>query len=376
MIRVGIVRGDFASPWELQNFEKLPSNYDLTVFTGLYTTTPITESKRFKVEKLFSPVDLNLGKINRYRMSVLNRLFIDAHVLYGLEKKLSGFDIAHTAETYYSYTRQSLQAKSKGFVKKVVSTVWENIPFNNEGISGRRKFKKYAFDNIDLFLAVTAKSKEALITEGCPSNKISVLNPGIDLDKFQPKAFGKKFCQNIIRILFVGRLEKDKGIDFLLNLFEKMIKAHPLLELVIVGTGSEKSTITNIQKRVPQVTYLGAVPYQDMPNIYSTCQILVHPAIGTDTWQEQYGMVLVEAMASGLPILSIDKGSIAEVVGSGGIVVKIDCFEKELLSLINNERQRRTLSDNAVRIAKEKYDASKYAQRLNLLYKEILKSKH
>lgn len=374
MIKIAVVRGDFVSPWELQNFEKLPINYVVTVFTGYYPITKIEEGKRFSITKLISPVDLNFGKINRAKMAFLNRLFVDAHVLFGLEKRLEGVDVAHAAETYYSFTNQCLIAKNRKIVKKVVSTVWENIPFNNESIHGRREYKEQAFKQVDLFLAVTEKAKKTLMIEGCSPSKIEVLKPGLDLVKFCSKT-KRLFRKNRLRLLFVGRLEKDKGIDLLLTIFSKMVKYIPFLELTIVGSGNKESEVIDAQKKIPQIRYLGNVSYKNMPDVYASSDILVHPAIGTETWQEQYGMVLVEAMASGLPILSFDKGSIAEVVGEGGVLTSPEKFEKELSQLINSENQRRLLSKKAVYLAKLNYDARKYSIRLGELYKEILNEK-
>ncbi len=373
MTKLAIIRGDFASPWELQNFEKLPKNYDLTVFTGYYPLAKITETDRLKIRHLFSPVDLNLGTISRWRMGLLNRVFVDAHILFGLEKSLSKFDIAHTAETYYSFTMQSVAAKQKGIVKKVVSTVWENIPFNNESIRGRKKFKQLAFTNVDLFLAVTRKSKDALILEGCDHKKIEVLKPGIDLDRFGKKTQLNKPTSKILKILFVGRLENEKGIDLLLRSFERINKKIKTVKLVIVGKGNKEPTVIEAQRRNPNITFLGNVPYDEMPDTYSSCDIFAHPAIGSDTWQEQYGMVLIEAMASGLPILSVDRGSITEIVGESGVVVNPEQFEDELSSLIENENKRRKLIRLAIQNAHINYDANKYARRLDQIYKEISK---
>src|SRR5690348_16401037 len=138
MKKIALVRGKFLNAYEMQIFEPLAKKYDITAFGSLY---PFHNNFIFPTVKLPSPTDIpEFPK----KMSVLNRLFTDAHYLYGLEEKLKEFDIVHSAETYFHYTQQALDAKKKGYVKKVIATVLENIPFNNEGILGRKEFKERA----------------------------------------------------------------------------------------------------------------------------------------------------------------------------------------------------------------------------------------
>src|SRR5581483_1784343 len=108
----------------------------------------------FPVVKLPSPMDLPDFP---YKMPILNRIFTDAHYLLGLEENLKGYDLVHTAETYFHYTQQAIEAKQKGQVKKVIATVLENIPFNNEGIWGRKEFKSNARENLDHMIALTER---------------------------------------------------------------------------------------------------------------------------------------------------------------------------------------------------------------------------
>lgn len=164
-MKVAIVRGKFLNQYEMQLFEKLPPRFQLTGFASL---TPFHDRFSFPVVKLPSPMDLPDFP---YKMQILNRLFIDAHYLWGLEEKLKGFDLVHSAETYYHYTQQGLNARKKGYVKKVIATVLENIPFNNEGIWGRKMFKARARRELDHIVALTHKTKDALIKEGCDPKK-------------------------------------------------------------------------------------------------------------------------------------------------------------------------------------------------------------
>ena len=134
-MKIAIVRGKFLNRYEMQFYEPLTKWFDMTAF-GSQTSNHDRFS--FPVIKLPSPMDIpdfSCGAGSRFArpflLSILNRVCIDAHYLVGLENRLKGFDIVHTAETYFHYTQQCLNAKRKGYVKKVIATVLGNIPFNN-----------------------------------------------------------------------------------------------------------------------------------------------------------------------------------------------------------------------------------------------------
>ncbi len=379
-MKIAIVRGDFCNPWELQNFWPLAQSEELTVFTGLKPISNLNLPDNVKQLSLFSPVDLNLGTISKTRMAILNRLFIDAHLLFGLENKLAGFDVAHCAETYYGFTNQCVRAKKNKKVKFLVSTVWENIPFSNEGIRGRKKYKHEALKFIDKFLAVTNGARDALIQEGCQPNKIDILQPGVDLEHFHEQSI-KSFMgvkrNNNHKLLFVGRLEQDKGLlQFVLD-YGSIFKKYMNLELVVVGMGSQKGLLQELvkEKFSGQIHILGAVNYQDMPKVYSICDTLLHPVIGSKSWVEQYGMVLIEAMACGLPIIGTNVGSVPEVVGEAGIITEWGDLGVTAEELINNNLKHEQLSVMALARAQKFFDRKVYAKKLEQVYENLLAGK-
>lgn len=143
-LKIAIVRGAHLNKFEMQYYLPLLSRHKIIGFCSLKS---IHDRFPFPVVKLPSPKDITsfLMKFNipqKLSLAILNRIFIDAEHLFGLEKRLAGFDIAHSAETYHFYTQQCLNAKRRGLVKKVVCSVFENIPFANEGIWDRRKLKQ------------------------------------------------------------------------------------------------------------------------------------------------------------------------------------------------------------------------------------------
>jgi len=379
-MKIALIRGDFAAPSELTNFRPLLKEHEVTLFTGFMPVWDLSKISGFQLVKLFSPVDFNLGKISRFRMAVLNRLFTDAHVLFGLENELKGFDIAHCAETYYSFTQQCINAKEKGCIKKIVSTVWENIPFNNEAISGRKYFKKRALKNIDLFLAVTDSAKDVLIQEGCAVSKVAVLKPGVDLTVFKPariSRFRQLVRSSRVKLTVVCRLVPEKGVLETLDLYKKLKAICLDVELIIVGTGPLKQKIEEaiIKNQIRDVTLLGKVDYLDMPKIYSLSDILIHYPVGSPTWSEQYGMVLLEAMACGLPVVALDVGSSKEVINQGGIVVGRDKLLIAIRDLVFDRTHRLKISRNAYNYARLTYDSRQYAKKLEALYENMLLTK-
>lgn len=370
-MKIALIRGDFLAPAELANFRPLLRKHEVTAFSGLAPVWDLSAENNFPIVRLPCPVDLNFGTISVSMMALLNRIFTDAHVLFGLEAALSGFDIAHTAETYYRYTQQCLDAKRQGRVSKVVATVWENIPFNNEGIAGRKEFKKRALREVDRFLAVTRGAKESLIAEGGDENKIVVLRPGVDTSLFRPRivrSFGGLRKNDRVKILLVSRLVPEKGVLPLVEIYQNIARRYPRVELVVAGEGILKKEIA----AVPGVTYLGKVAYEDMPRLYALCDILVHYPVGMATWSEQYGMVLVEAMACGLAVVALDAGSIAEVVDKGGLVVDEANFGATLEKVISRPGYRKKMSLTARRFAEKNYDTTVYARNLERIYRELL----
>jgi len=361
-MKISIVRGAFLNPFELQNYSPLTSEFDLTAISSKH---PISDKIGMPLVKLWSPTDLPSFP---FKYSILNRLFTDAHQLYGLEREIKNSDIVHVAETYYGYTHQAVMAKRRGLIKKIISTVWETIPHNNEGIRGRRQYKQYAYENIDKFLAVTNKAKEALIKEGVSTEKIEVIKLGIDINKFKPKQAAK--INRHVNILCVARLVPEKGITDLVDAFADIYKKDSHVKLTLVGDGPLKRDL----KGYKNIT-VKKVPYGIIHNEYQKADIFCLPSLKTKTWEEQYGMSLIEAMASQLPIVTTDTGGIPEVCGSSALYFKpgdISSLKKNLEHLIYNKEARISMGRTSRILAEDEYDNRKVAKQIGEIYKSLV----
>lgn len=371
--KVAIVRGKFLNRYEMQTYENLINKFYITGFSSL---TPIHDDFKFPIVKLLSPMDLPNFP---YKMQILNRIFIDAHYLFGLEEKLKEFDIAHTAETYFHYTQQCLNAKKKGYVKKVVVTVWENISFTNEGIRGRKGFKRRAIEEVDHFIAISQKAKNALLKEGADAKKITIVNPGIDVDFFRVK--NRNFESKKINILFVGRLEYCKGIYDFISAISILVRKNNLkkylLYFTFVGDGIEKKKILEEEKRIGVDGFIShkTVSYENIIKEYKNADIFVAPSKDTDTWQEQYNMALLEAQSCGLPIIATKAGSIPENVGDAAILVNqgdASALAIEIEKMILDPNIRVEYSKRARKRAEEFHDAKIKAEEIAKVYNRVL----
>ncbi len=376
-MKIAIVRGSYFNKFEMQNYESLSQRHKITGFSGL---KPIHQKYSFPLVKLASPVDLPNFP---FKMPVLNRLCLgDAMYLFGLEEKLKGFDLVHTRETYFHFTQQALNAKKRGWVKKVVCTCSETIPFNHEGIWNRRRFKQRAIKEVDFFHCLTEKAKDCLIKEGGNPKKIVVFPYGVDLKKFKikdTKHAKTRRNPSIFRILFVGRLVKEKGIYDLLKIFISLYKSNKNIRLNIVGDGPERPNIINlinqIRLKYPQmpvnVVKIKKAPYSKVYKEYQKANIFCLLSRPTQYWEEYLGMVLIEAMVSGLPIVTTKCGAIPEVVGRTGLLVNPGDWQaglKAVNKLLKNKKLRIKLSLEGRKRAKKYFDGQKVSQNIEKLW--------
>lgn len=378
MKKIAIIRGKFLNAYEMQVFEPLAKKYAITAFGSL---TPYHDTFSFPVIKLPSPMDV--PEFPR-KMSLLNRMFVDAHYLYGLEEKLRGFDIVHSAETYFHYTQQAIEAKKKGYVKKVIATVLENIPFNNEGIWGRKQFKKNARQHLDHIIALTQRTKETLLLEGADEKKITVIGHGIDTAVFSPR---KDFLTMVgknkknFTILFSGRLEVYKGVYEMLYAIklltiDKAMKDYRL-HFLFVGDGSEKKNMLALEKKLQIQKYIEHkhVAYSHMPGEYKKADIFWAPSKPTATYQEQYCTALLEAQAVGLPVVTTFSGGIPENIGDAGIIVGPGDFhslKEAMKAFITSPKKRALFAKSARERAKKVHDVKVIAEKMDQLYTSLL----
>ncbi|MFZ4815536.1 MAG: glycosyltransferase family 4 protein [Phototrophicaceae bacterium] len=140
---------------------------------------------------------------------------------------------------------------------------------------------------------------------------------GTDADLFQPAPIRP---QRPFTVGYIGRLVPEKGLAGLFHAL-KLLEGDWCLRLV--GGGPDEATLRTLAAQLgitERVTFVGQVPSIEVPAQYHALDALVLPSLTQANWKEQFGRVLVEAMASGVPVIGSSSGAIPDVIGSAGII--------------------------------------------------------
>jgi glycosyltransferase involved in cell wall biosynthesis len=307
---ITLLRGHSANPWDLRPWELLGDRYEVRVLA--------TGSNAYDLGSLaipVAPVRALRDRLPRGRVGDLGALALGDRYL-GLEAALRGSDVVHAAEIGVPYSHGPALLKSRlGFA--LVLTVWETIPFGDayRRFRGRRQ-RRETIPEVDLFLAATERARRALVLEGTPAERIEVAPPGIDTDRFRLTPAPAEHL-----VLSVGRLVWEKGHQDLLRALAWLRRDGRDARALIVGDGPEEKRLHAHADDLglgDAVEWRRSVPYDEMPEIFARASCFVLASLPTIWWEEQFGMVLAEAAAAGLPIVAASSGAIPEVLRGAG----------------------------------------------------------
>ncbi|MEO0130598.1 MAG: glycosyltransferase family 4 protein, partial [candidate division WOR-3 bacterium] len=182
-------------------------------------------------------------------------------------------------------------------------------------------------------------------------------------------------------ILFVGRLVKRKGVNYLILSFKEVLKEIEA-KLIIVGDGSERRNLENLTKELELTDYIefkGFVSDRELAYYYKNCDLFVLPAIIDERGDtEGLGVVLLEAMVYKKPVIASEVGGILDIIKDyeNGILVpekEPQRLAEKILEVLRNEKLAQKLGENGYRFVKENFSWERIINDLKALYKETLK---
>lgn len=209
-------------------------------------------------------------------------------------------------------------------------------------------------------------------------NKCAVVPYGIDIERFAKVAPNDPRVENLRNetngpiILFVGRLVYYKGLEYLISAMRTVNG-----NLVIIGNGPLKDQLISLIKKLgleDKVKILDSVDHHDLPFYYHSCDIFVLPSIANS---EAFGLVQVEAMACGKPVISTDLPTGVSFVNQDQVtgltvpVKDIDSLARAINNLLGNPVKRKEYGENGRKRARTVYNKEQLAENIYKIYLEL-----
>lgn len=248
-----------------------------------------------------------------------------------------------------------------------------------------RKYEKKLMKRSNALIAVSKYTVDELTDlYGIDKNKIHVIYNGVDIERFKPrpnrdelrKEFGLK-KEKVV--LFVGRLYHRKGLETLLESVPPVLKEFNNVKFVISGTGfkQKEESLKNLAKQLgieDHVKFLGYVPDDKLPLLYSASDIFVLPAI-----YENFPFAILEAQSTALPVISTKVGGIPEFLvdtENGFLIDPGDTKQltQKVLTLLQSPELAKQMGDHGRKLIEEKLDWRIITGQVIDLYHQLLKT--
>jgi len=380
--------------------------YDMRVFAGRINNTGKKHTVRKEVGKFdisrlnLHDIDFDNNFINFEKKEVLcafrQALFeaapdiIHFHNIYSLPINMLGechrmkIPSIMTLHDFWGICSKNILLTDEGFPcnKKGLDCTWCQRDLHDAfgkviSLKKRNEVLLRYLNMIDVLISPSRYLMNRFIDCGISRDKIVLINYGVDVSKFKNTT---KSRSNKFRIGFIGQLIRHKGVENLLkavSLLDAQEKSK--ISLILVGTG-EKAFLDHCKKLINDlflkniVTFAGKIPNNEIPKIYRNLDILIVPSI----WPENSPVTIIEAFASGTPVLGSDIGGIPELIhhGVNGFLHKYDSplsLAQNIRRFIYNPRLASTLAPACFKKAQE-YDLFEKTKAVADTYSSIMSS--
>ena len=332
---------------------------------------------------------------SNYEWAVLNTVFVDRirafmyPNIFALCRIISRFepDIIHIIEEPFSVSAMQFTLIRDLFCPnaKIILQSFENIDVYQRFPFG--SIQNFNLKRADAIIIVPQEGRNIWETRGF-SGKIYNVPLGINVNVFHPLEKPEPFMHDMpfpipdgrsFKVGYIGRLAEGKGLGDLIDSLHLLNKDGKRVTLLLVGSGNlrkeleEKADTLGVSERVRFIDHL---EQHELPAFFHHIDALVLPSVTTPRWKEQFGRVLVEAMACKVPVVGSSSGEIPNVVGDAGLIFK-EGDAKELSNsldmLIKNKERREQLARKGFQRVKERYAWSAVTKKLVKIYKRVLK---
>ena len=269
---------------------------------------------------------------------------------------------------------QAVQRASTRFIFRTAKSLVKGYPWPFS------RFERVTVARADGWIAGGELVYEAMVRKGFPSATGRVITLGVDMDRFQP--LGPNERGKVRRSLglnepvigFIGRLVKAKGLDLLMAALPAVRGEWSLL---VLGSGPYQAVVERwaarqgLQDRVRVLL----VKHDEVPRYLGAMDVVVAPSQTTAAWREQFGRMVIEAFACGVPVIGSDSGEIPTVIGDAGVVVgesDVNGWTEAIEQLLGAAETRGRLADRGLERCRAKYSVGRIAEQYIEFYRSLL----
>jgi glycosyltransferase involved in cell wall biosynthesis len=298
-------------------------------------------------------------------------------------------DILHMDEEPYNLATWFALRQGQAAGARCLFFTWQNLvrrfppPFDT--------FERASFRRAIHAIAGNPTAVDVLHTKGYRGPVTVIPQFGVDPGIFSPRPVDARapaqsgdFSSSVSRpspftIGYAGRLVPEKGIDVLLAA-SAMLPPAPDWTLHLLGDGPDQGRLADIARELgiaAKVRFLGRVPSAQTLQFYQTLDVLVLPSLSRPNWVEQFGRVLTEAMACGVPVVGSRSGEIPWVVGDAGLIFPegdTGALASILVELAGDPAQRAALSEAGRARVLAHFTQAQIAAETAAVYREMMRS--
>lgn len=235
---------------------------------------------------------------------------------------------------------------------------------------------------VEELIVPTKKTHDLFKEKYKVSRDVHIIPTGIDVTRFYKENVDDKKVNYLKKellikpgdftILYVGRIAKEKSIDFLINNLKEIIKKVPKAKMIIVGDGPDMKYLTELayeNKLSKYITFTGKVPWDKVPEYYQLADAFV-----TASTTETQGLTVIEAMAASKPVVAINDESFRTVItdGKDGILFETEKEYQDAILRIAKDKEFKDKLSKKARLTANGYSSLVYAKRVCSVYDLVL----
>jgi len=288
-------------------------------------------------------------------------------------------EVVHVDEEPYNLATLLGVRAARTVGAKPIFFTWQNLlrryppPFN--------WFERTVYRACSVAIAGNAEAREVLVRKGYKGEIVVLPQFGVDPNIFRPQtgmdgeeSAKRRGKEDAFHIGYDGGLLPEKGLDLLLRACAGLEGSW---RLTLVGSGEELEALRKLASEsgaADRVTLGVRLPSGEMPAFYRALDLLVLPSRTRPNWKEQFGRVLIEAMASGVPVIGSSSGEIPNVIGDAGVVFPegdIESLRSQLQRLMQDRAARNSLAEAGRQRVLAHYTMEEIARRTVAAYRAV-----